>query len=168
MRIWSLHPRYLDRQGLTAAWREALLAQKVMAGGTRGYRNHPQLIRFGTPAPTVVPRPDAGAPSDAGALVDVVALADPGALVVAYLHGLADEATARGYRFDRGRIMGDASEVEPLQVTDGQLMFEWRHLLRKLEVRSPEVHARWYRVPQPEPHPVFVVVPGPVADWEIE
>ncbi len=30
MRIWSLHPKYLDRQGLLACWRETLLAQKVM------------------------------------------------------------------------------------------------------------------------------------------
>ena len=46
MRLWSLHPRYLDRQGLTAAWREALLAQAVLVGRTRGYRHHPQLRRF--------------------------------------------------------------------------------------------------------------------------
>jgi hypothetical protein len=27
MRIWTVHPRYLDPKGLVAAWREALLAQ---------------------------------------------------------------------------------------------------------------------------------------------
>ena len=27
MRIWSVHPKHLDRQGLAACWREALLAQ---------------------------------------------------------------------------------------------------------------------------------------------
>ena len=46
MRLWSLHPGYLDSQGLVALWREALLAQKVLAGKTRGYKNHPQLERF--------------------------------------------------------------------------------------------------------------------------
>ena len=46
MRLWTLHPRHLDRQGLTGAWREALLAQAVLAGRTRGYREHPQLLRF--------------------------------------------------------------------------------------------------------------------------
>src|SRR5665213_874155 len=46
MRLWTLHPRYLDAQGLVAAWREALLAQKVLEGATRGYTRHPQLIRF--------------------------------------------------------------------------------------------------------------------------
>ena len=46
MRLWTIHPRYLDRQGLTGLWREALLAQAVLAGLTRGYRSHPQLLRF--------------------------------------------------------------------------------------------------------------------------
>ena len=46
MRLWSLHPRHLDRQGLLALWREGLLARKVLTGGTCGYREHPQLARF--------------------------------------------------------------------------------------------------------------------------
>ena len=46
VRIWSLHPDHLDRQGLTACWRETLLAQAVLAGRTRGYTRHPQLARF--------------------------------------------------------------------------------------------------------------------------
>ena len=32
MRIWSLHPEYLDARGLVALWREALLAQDGAAG----------------------------------------------------------------------------------------------------------------------------------------
>ena len=46
MRIWSVHPRYLDRQGLLACWRESLLAQAVLADATKGYQHHPQLERF--------------------------------------------------------------------------------------------------------------------------
>lgn len=46
MRLWSLHPRLLDRAALVAGWREGLLAQAVLAGRTRGYRSHPQLERF--------------------------------------------------------------------------------------------------------------------------
>jgi hypothetical protein len=52
MRLWTLHPRYLDAQGLVALWREALLAKAVLGGKTRGYRHHPQLARFRAhPAP---------------------------------------------------------------------------------------------------------------------
>ena len=46
MRIWSLPPKYLDRQGLLACWRETLLAQKVLMGETKGYQHHPHLARF--------------------------------------------------------------------------------------------------------------------------
>ena len=46
MRLWTLHPRYLDPQGLVALWREALLARAVLRGEIRGYRHHPQLDRF--------------------------------------------------------------------------------------------------------------------------
>ncbi|GMA24007.1 hypothetical protein GCM10025864_17660 [Luteimicrobium album] len=90
MRLWSVHPRYLDRQGLTACWREALLAQAVLAGRTTGYRNHPQLERFR-------------------------AADDPLRTVGAYLAAVADEASARGYRFDRARI--DAPRARPCPTT---------------------------------------------------
>ena len=43
MRLWSLHPKYLDKLGLLGLWRESLLAQKVLLGKTKGYKNHPQL-----------------------------------------------------------------------------------------------------------------------------
>ena len=142
MRVWSLHPRYLDRQGLIACWRETLLAQAVLAGRTRGYTAHPQLERFR-------------------------ASADPSSAVGAYLEGLAHEAESRGYRFDRTRIdRPGLADVEPLTVTTGQLEREWTHLRGKLAMRDPELLARWRAVALPEPHPLFRAVDGPVASWE--
>ena len=140
MRIWSVHPRFLDRQGLLACWREALLAQAVLAGNTSGYTRHPQLDRF---------RSDP----------------DPMACIGAYLTGVALEAGARGYRFDQGRILRPGPPEPRLSVTDGQLALEWNHLGAKLDRRSPQDGARW-RATVPAPHPLFVVVPGPVAGWE--
>ncbi|PFG36294.1 hypothetical protein ATL41_1011 [Flavimobilis soli] len=148
MRIWSLHPQHLDRQALIACWRETLLAQAVIAGRTRGYRNHPQLERFvATPQPIVY--------------------------VGAYLAGLAVEADARGYRFDRTRIDELPADLAAfdgaMEVTTGQLALEWRHLLAKLDARSPDVAAvQRERVGDGVPgvHPMFRVVEGPVASWE--
>ena len=140
MRIWSLHPKYLDRQGLVACWRESLLAQKVLAGQTVGYIRHPQLARFRV-------------------------LDDPLAGIGSYLQGLADEAGRRGYRFDVTRIVR-SDRALTLTVTRGQLDVEASHLLAKLKERSPE---RVAGLPKPAdllPHPLFTVVPGPVADWE--
>lgn len=31
MRLWSVHPGWLDAKGLVAAWREGLLARAVLA-----------------------------------------------------------------------------------------------------------------------------------------
>ncbi|GAB3281340.1 pyrimidine dimer DNA glycosylase/endonuclease V [Microbacterium lacusdiani] len=140
MRIWSLHPRQLDRQALIACWRETLLAQAVLAGRTKGYMHHPQLTRFRERS-------------------------DGLDLVGAYLSALADEAYARGYRFDLSLIDRPVGIGERLPLTDGQLAHEWAHLRAKLETRSPETAARW-RDAAPEPHPLFVVVAGPVAEWE--
>ncbi|HIT76725.1 MAG TPA: hypothetical protein IAA98_14180 [Candidatus Avipropionibacterium avicola] len=140
MRLWSLHPRHLDRQGLVAGWREALLAQAVLAGDTTGYRNHPQLERFR-------------------------AQDDPLGAIGDYLCGLHEEATARGYHFDRTRIRRPAGESGALAVTSGQIAHEWSHLGAKLADRSPDDAQRLRRA-QPECHPLFHVVDGPIEAWE--
>lgn len=140
MRLWSLHPRHLDRIGLVACWRESLLAQAVLAGQTKGYRNHPQLERFR-------------------------AQSDPLSAVGAYLVGLADDATARGYRFDRAKILQPQPTTAALEVTDGQIDYEWTWLGDKLTARSPDDADRW-RDGIPSPHPLFTVIPGPIATWE--
>jgi Pyrimidine dimer DNA glycosylase len=140
MRLWSLHPKYLDPQGLVALWREALLARAVLRGMTRGYRHHPQLLRFHSHE---MPRH----------------------AISTYLGAVYEEATARGYRFDRGKV-GSVRRVRPIAVTRGQLDYEWEHLLRKLARRSPDNYAKWRTVRQPECHPLFRPRPGGIADWE--
>lgn len=141
MRLWSLHPRYLDAKGLVALWREALLARAVLRGATRGYRRHPQLDRFREhPAPRLA--------------------------ISAYLAAVHAESQARGYRFDRSRFGPVRGEVAALPLNEGQLDLEWRHLLAKLEVRDPALHARWRGQARPDCHPLFRLQPGPVAAWE--
>ena len=140
MRLWSLHPRYLDAAGLVALWREALLAKAVLTGRTRGYRHHPQLERFR-------------------------AARRPLAALNAYLAAIHAEAARRGYRFD-GHKMRGARAARRLAVTRGQLAWEWRHLMTKLRRRSPSAYALLRRHRRPRAHPLFVVQPGPVADWE--
>lgn len=143
MRLWSIHPRYLDPQGLVALWREALLAQAVLQGKTRGYKHHPQLRRFQeTPAPR--------------------------AYIATYLRLVQAEATLRGYRFDAKLIgRGSAAGMKPLKVTRGQLKYEWGHLNKKLKKRSPKWRKQFADLKTPERHPLFREVAGGVADWEI-
>lgn len=140
MRLWSLHPRYLDRQGLVALWREALLAKAVLRGETRGYTRHPQLDRFNShPHPRLA--------------------------INAYLAAVQAEATARGYAFDRSKL-GPVRAVQAIAVSSGQLALEWKHLQGKLAVRSPDVLSRWGELAIPDCHPIFTSQPGPVASWE--
>lgn len=140
MRLWSLHPRYLDGRGLVALWREGLLAQKVLAGRTRGYRHHPQLIRFAQHA-------------------------DPVAAIGTYLDHVRREAVRRGYGF-RAPITCARSRRR-LTVTKGQLRFELDHLRRKLWRRDRVRYLALAKLRRPLPHPLFVARPGPVASWEV-
>ena len=140
MRLWSLHPQYLDPQGLVALWREALLAQAVLGGNTRGYRNHPQLERFHSQSA-------------------------PRSAISSYLRGIHAEAVTRGYSFDRGKI-GRVRIQAPIFVTVGQVQHEWHHLLQKLAVRNPALYEQWRSISTPACHPLFRLQPGPIETWE--
>ena len=140
MRLWSLHPKYLDTQGLVALWREALLAQAVLQDKTRGYKAHPQLERFRAQGSDV-------------------------AAIGAYLSAVCAEARVRGYAFDRAKI-AVAEPHKPIAVTAGQILYEWQHLMDKLAVRNPALHERWRSVQSPQCHPLFELCAGDVEAWE--
>jgi hypothetical protein len=140
LRLWSLHPKYLDRKGLVALWREGLLAQKVLLGNTKGYKNHPQLYRFKT----------AHQPLNA---------------LGAFLLEILKEAESRGYTFDASKII-ISHYGKKLTVTDGQLEFEWKHLLAKLKMRAREKYQENHAIPFPFPHPLFIISKGKKENWE--
>ena len=111
MRIWSLHPKYLDAKGLVALWRETLLAKHVLENKTKGYKNHPQLNRFKK-------------------------LKHPLNAVNFYLSIVLKEAEARGYNFNSKKI--SSFKKSRLTVTKGQMNYEAIHLLKKLKIRDPK------------------------------
>jgi hypothetical protein len=138
MRIWSLHPKYLDTKGLVALWREALLAKRVLEGKTKGYTHHPQLIRFR----------NATNPLDA---------------INQYLSGVYIEAEKRNYHFDRQKINWAFKESQ-LTVTLGQMDFEQEHLLKKLENRDYDRFKEYQSITHIESHPLFKVIHGAVEE----
>jgi hypothetical protein len=140
MRLWSLHPKYLDVRGLVALWREALLAQAVLRGQTTGYRHHPQLLRFEQAKPSV------------GAIAE-------------YLRPVYRESVQRGYAFASDKIHASRHSGF-IYVTRGQIEYEWQHLLRKLETRDPQWKAQLKHVKRPVAHPLFQIVQGEVESWE--
>ncbi len=140
MRLWSFHPEYLDAKGLVALWRETLLAQAVLRGRTRGYTNHPQLIRFR-------------------------AHRAPVAAIATYLEVVFQVGNSRGYHFDRSRIAAHRP-VEMISVTSSQLEYEWHRLLDKLKQRDPEHWRRIESMKMVKPHSLFRVAAGTIEPWE--
>jgi Pyrimidine dimer DNA glycosylase len=137
VRLWSIHPRYLDPPGLVALWREGLLAQAVLSGRTRGYTHHPQLERFRE-------------------------CRNPVVAIATYLAAVAREARRRGYDFDVSRVRSERTRAR-LRVSDGQLRHELAHLAAKLRRRNKA----WLVDDEvPEAHPMFVVEEGGIATWE--
>ena len=141
MRLWSLHPSYLDAQGLVALWREGLLARKVLMGRTKGYRYHPQLDRFKEHV-------------------------DPVAAIGFYLGEVYEEAVKRGYDFDRSKITAHIRKVDLIKLPKGQLLFEAQHLSEKLKKRDFQRHKRMLLDKKVRQHPLFKLIDGDIARWE--
>ena len=142
MRIWSINPKYLDSKGLVALWRETLLAQKVLCNQTKGYQNHPQLLRF---------RSTEG----------------PLELICFYLCHVAKEADSRGYSFDKKKIIIARDSMSTIPVTNKQVRYEFSHLLNKLEVRNRALFENIKALKKIEFHPLFHEVSGEIENWEI-
>ncbi len=141
MRLWSLSPKYLDRQGLLAVWREGLLAKNVLAGKTKGYKNHPQLDRFKKSG-------------DALAYID------------SYLFGIYQEAEARGYKFSVEKIKNLKILNKKIKVSSGQIEYEFSHLLKKLKARDIKRYREVRGIKKAEVNNLFKVVEGDIEDWE--
>ncbi|MBP7433951.1 hypothetical protein KA996_10450 [bacterium] len=139
MRIWSIHPKYLDNIGLVALWRETLLAKHVLSGKTKGYTNHPQLIRF----------KNESAPLER---------------LDQYLSVIFNESVIRGYNFDRSKI-GKFTPAK-MTVTQGQIEYETAHLLKKLKVRNKQKYEEIINIKLLEPNPLFRIIEGVVENWE--
>jgi len=145
MRLWSLDPKYLDTKGLIAAWREGLLAQKVLEGKTQGYTKHPQLLRFNKTT-------------------------EPILYISYFLHIIQQEAERREYNFDITKIKYSYEQVKHLQKSikcnNEQLKYEWAHLLNKLQHRDPVQYQLFVRIKIPRSHSLFSITTGPIESWE--
>lgn len=144
MRLWSINPCFLDNKGLVAVWREALLAQKVLTGSTKGYTKHRQLIRFQQTE-------------------------NPLASIGTYLHFIHQESIAREYSFNKELILfpPEPKACVQLHVSEGQLVYETQHFLKKTAKRDPERWSKLQAETMLHPHPMFQSVPGELEKWEI-
>jgi len=132
--------------GLGAVWREGLLTQAVLLGRTKGWKNHPQLLRFKRHK-------------------------EPVSAIGFYLLEIHHEANRRGYRYDKSKIRISDRNVEGIGLTKGQLVYEFGILKERLERRAPEKCKELLVLERneelPRANPVFRVVEADVEDWEM-
>jgi hypothetical protein len=140
MRIWSIHPKYLDLKGLLAVWREGLLAQKVLMNKTKGYKYHPQLFRFKCEQ-------------------------NPIAAIGTYLMQIYEESNRRGYNFDKTKIIKSYFKKKII-VTSGQIIFEWEHFKSKVRIRNPIIYKQIKDIKKPNLNPIFINKYGKIEKWE--
>jgi hypothetical protein len=140
MRLWSLHPKYLDSKGLVALWQEALLAQEVLKNKTTGYKKHSQLIRFQKTR-------------------------SPQAAIANYLWHVYKESERRNYKFDVS-LIGKERASKKIAVTDKQLKYELRHLKKKLQLRNPAALKTLKDIKIVKPNSLFYIIRGPIEEWE--
>ncbi|MBN2100388.1 hypothetical protein JW710_00625 [Candidatus Dojkabacteria bacterium] len=141
MRLWSIHPKYLDSKGLVALWRESLLAKAVLEEKTTGYRNHPQLTRFRKTE-------------------------NPQKMINLYIKYIFLESQDRGYHFDPTKFKSQKPDAK-IPVNSGQITFEFDHLTQKIKTRNPKLYSNMLKIKQIDSHPLFKIVPGPIEEWEI-
>jgi hypothetical protein len=140
MRLWSIHPKYLDSKGLVAHWRESLLAKKVLENKTKGYRKHPQLLRFKKNKNTQI-------------------------LINTYLYYIYLESLKRGYNFDSNKI-GEKDTQLKIYVNDKQITYEFEHLLKKLKKRDMKKFEGIKNTSKIKTNPLFKIKEGNIEDWE--
>ncbi len=83
-----------------------------------------------------------------------------------YLAEVYYEAKKRGYSFGRDKVQWDFTQ-EIIRVTDGQVLYETKHLLGKLEYRDPERHVELQNKKSLTTHPLFQIIPGEIESWEV-
>ena len=147
MRIWTLHPRFLDRQGLLGQWREALQAKNALLDPHHSSNvcHERQLRRFKA--------------------AKIQALSCMGV----YLHAVADEMILRGYKPNVSLIPYYVGTPSLIPVTQGQVNFEIAHLMAKLTERDPSRLLPLSKIRvlmSNQLNPIFKEVGGDIESWE--
>jgi hypothetical protein len=146
VRLWSIHPKYLDAKGLVACWKEALEAQDYIWGDRKGGRheNHPALNRFHWHQ-------------------------NPKHAISGYLAAILEEAAERGFNYNASLIRYPLGRCQRIYVSTAQLSFERQHLKKKLEERNQtEKLNQLLHKGLPAQHPLFLRLYEPVSfPWEL-
>lgn len=139
----SISPESLDRQDLVSLWRESLLARKAIEKKNKDYENQPQLRRH----------------KDSF---------NPLTNINYYLSSVHEEAQKRGYDVDAKKIALLKNKMKDTKVSNGQVNYEFKHILKKLEDRD---YGEFSKIKEAgmgsiKTNKTFKVVQGNVESWE--
>lgn len=185
MRLWSLHPSYLDRAGLLAVWREGLLAQSVLLKGEYdkcacengkicvGVSLTERFIYeecFNCNGTGKIKTPYYNHPQlERFKGKDLT-------YIILYLREIFKEGEKRGYKFRLDKIKELPMTIKhpKLTVTTGQLEYELWLLQEKLKKRDIgqfaanlyNVYDKEMKIEELKPHPLFEIIGGEIEKWE--
>lgn len=136
MRLWTIHPEYLDNKQLSTLWRDTLLAKNVLSGLTKHHKSDSQLNRFQNHP---IPRK----------------------AINFYLSIIWEESQNRNMPFDESKFSKTSlKEKEFIEVNTGQVSFEFKRLKQEQKNDIIQIPAKI------KIHPLFKSVNGPVEVWE--
>lgn len=188
MRLYSIHPKYLDQKGLCGLWAESLLAQSCLIKGEYTeckkclgvgkydeFNNTKEWQRFiicdvckgtGKIKTSYYNHPQ---------LFRFKQQKEHDLLFLsAYLWEIWKEGQERGYNFIWQKIWKHKDNIpewvyNTLTVTKGQLVFEINHLQKKLKTRDNlkfKQNNKTLCFNSLKSHPLFKIIDGKVESWE--
>jgi len=113
----------------------------VTEGKTKGWKNRPQLDRFKYHQ-------------------------KPMEAVGYYLKGIHDESLKRSYKYNYSKILHPDSVVDLIDLSMGQLRYEFDLLQERLKKRTLEKYEENTEIKELRAHSLFNVVPGLPEKWE--
>lgn len=132
MRLWSIHPKYLDKHALIALWREGLLAQKALSGKGLVDEANVQLVRFKKSA-------------------------NPVRAIGSYLSFVASEGAKQGCKLNHERILQPNFEAKFMTTDVAQMELEVEQLKARMKTRNKDKFKLLTDVHKFEANPVFTL-----------
>lgn len=130
MSLWSLHPKYFDKQGLMSLWREGLAVQKMLAEDASLQKPVPMFEEFKKSS-------------------------NPIKAIGSYLSMVASEGARQGYKLNHERILCPNFDAEFIEIKPEQIIFEMDFLKSKLKQRDVKKYYETAQASSIDVNPVF-------------
>lgn len=130
MKLWLIHPKYLDQKSLKKCWQDTLAAIVLLGRSKEDQQNYPQLKRFLSHKTAEIQ-------------------------LHAYLYFLLQEALKRDLKYDSSKVnVGFFLKSEKMIATKSELKSERQEFL-KIKDLDTKRYNRLKNIISFDPHPLF-------------